>query len=98
MAMGTSTLAATVLSAVNLVVLVTLAGVWVRNYVEFRTPLVLGLVAFSVVLAVENAVAVYFFFSMHMLYASDPTVQSVVLVMRALQFVAVALLAWVTMR
>lgn len=98
MAMGTETLAATVLSAVNLVVLVTLAGVWLRNYLEFRTPLVLGLVAFSVVLALENAVAVYFFFSMRMLYTSDPTVQTIVLVMRTLQFVAVAMLAWVTMR
>jgi hypothetical protein len=98
MAMATETMAATALSAVNLVVLVALAGVWVRNYFEFRTPLVLGLVAFSAVLAVENAVAVYFFFSMHMLYSGDPVVQSIVLVMRALQFVAIAALAWVTMR
>ncbi|MXR21240.1 hypothetical protein [Halobacterium bonnevillei] len=98
MAMATETMAATALSAVNLVVLVSLAGVWVRNYFEFRTPLVLGLVAFSAVLAVENAVAVYFFFSMHMLYSGDPVVQTIVLVMRLLQFVAVAALAWVTMR
>jgi hypothetical protein len=98
MAMGTQTMVATALSAINLVVLVTLAGVWLRNYVQFRTPLVLGLVAFSAVLAIENAVAVYFFFSMRMLYTSDPTVQTIVLVMRSLQFVAVAMLAWVTMR
>ena len=98
MAMATETMAATALSAVNLVVLVSLAGGWIRNYFEFRTPLVLGLVAFSAVLAVENAVAVYFFFSMHMLYSGDPVVQTIVLVMRLLQFVAVAALAWVTMR
>ena len=98
MAMGTETVAASGFAAVNVVLLAVVAGVWLRNYWTFRTPLVLGLVAFSAVLLVENAVALYFYFSMHMLYASDPTVQTVVLVMRALQFVAVAALTWTTLR
>lgn len=98
MAMGTETVAASGFAAVNVALLAVIAGVWLRNYWTFRTPLVLGLVAFSAVLLVENAVALYFYFSMHMLYSGDPTVQTVVLVMRALQFVAIAALTWTTLR
>ena len=98
MAMGTELMAASALAAVNVALLAVLSAVWVRNYFEFRTPLVLGLVAFSAVLAVENGVALYYFFSTQMLYSGDPTVQTAVLVMRSLQFVAVVALSWVTLR
>ncbi|WP_245575985.1 hypothetical protein [Haloplanus natans] len=68
------------------------------NYCAFGTPLTLGLVAFAFVLAVENVVAIGFFLSSGMLYAADPGAQIAVLAMRALQFVALASLAYVTMR
>ncbi|PSQ58696.1 MAG: hypothetical protein BRD23_06105 [Halobacteriales archaeon SW_9_67_25] len=88
-----------ILAAVNAVLLAVLGAVWVRNYRQFRSGMVLGLVVFSGALLVENVVAVYFFFhSMHMFYASDPFVGSVVFVMRGLEFVAVGLLAAVTVR
>ena len=86
------------LAVVNIVLLALLTTVWVRNYRKFRTPLVLGLVAFGAVMVVENVVALYFFFSMKMLYSGDPTVQQAVLVLRGLQLVALGFLTYVTMK
>ncbi|WP_049929186.1 hypothetical protein [Halopiger goleimassiliensis] len=96
--MSTELTAAAILSAGNLVLLAVLTYVWVQNYRRFRTPLVAGLLAFSLVLALENAVAIYFFFSSGMFYASDPTVQWVVALLRGLQFVALAFLSYVSLK
>lgn len=96
MAMSTTLMAATALSGATVVLLVVLGAIWLRNYQTFRTPLVLGLVGFAAVLIVENVVALYFYVSMESLYAMDPTVHTTVAIMRALEFVAVALLAYVT--
>ncbi|WP_248516691.1 hypothetical protein [Salinarchaeum laminariae] len=91
-------LVATVVSTLNIAVLAVLTAIWAKNYREFRTPLVLGLLVFGLVLLAENGVAIYFFFSMKMLYAADSTVQSAVAVLRAMQFVALAFLAWATLQ
>lgn len=96
--METMPLVATLLSGVNLLLLGALGYVWARNYRTFKTPLVLGLVAFTGVMAVENAVAVYFFFSMGMLYSGSPTAQVTALSMRVLQTIALCFLTWVTMK
>jgi hypothetical protein len=96
MAMSTQLLVAGGLSVLNALALVALSVIWLRNYRTFGTPLVLGLVAFGAVLLVENLVAIYFVFSMHMLYAATPAVHTVVAVLRALQFVAVVILLYVT--
>ena len=90
--------AAALLAGVNVVFLLVLTGVWLRNYRTFRTNLVLGLVAFAAVMLAENAVALYYFFSMQSFYAGDPGVQRAVLVLRGLQLVAVALLTYVTLK
>jgi hypothetical protein len=89
---------ASALAGLNIVLLAALLTVWWRNYRAFGTSLTLGLVAFAVVLAVENVVAIGFFVSSGMLYAADPSAQTAVLLMRALQFVALAFLTYVTMR
>jgi len=89
---------ASALAVVNIVLLGLLTGVWVRNYRTFGTSLVAGLVAFGVVMLAENVVALYFFFSMKMLYSGDPTVQRAVLVLRGMQVVALAFLTWVTVK
>jgi len=96
MAMGPLIQAASTLAALNVLILLPLIGIWVRNYSTFRTPLVGGLVVFAVAMLAENAVAVYFFFSMASLYAGDPHVQQAVLVLRSLQFVAIAVLSYAT--
>jgi len=98
MGMSTAITVASALAGVNLLLLAALAIVWLRNYRTFRTPLILGLLAFAVAMAAENAVAIYFFFSMGMLYSGDPGVQSAVVLLRGLQFLALLFLTWVTMQ
>jgi hypothetical protein len=98
MAMGPLIQAASALSGVNIVLLVALSVVWLRNYRTFGTSLVLGQLAFAVAMLVENAVALYFFFSMQSLYSGDPHVQQAVLVLRAIQLVAIGVLTYVTMQ
>jgi hypothetical protein len=98
MAMGTTMIVATGLAALNVTLLLVLTGVWVRNYRTFGSELTLGLLAFAVVLLLENLTAVYFFLSTEMLYAKLPEVQTAVLTLRALQFVALAFLTWVTLK
>ena len=96
MAMSTWITVASTVAALNVCLLAALGFVWVRNYWRFRTPLVLGLLAFAAVMLVENAAAIYFFFSMGMLYAGDPFAQQFVAVLRGLQFLALAVLTYVT--
>jgi hypothetical protein len=96
MQMNTFQMVAGILSVLNVGLLCVLGAIWVRNYRTFRTPLVLGLIAFAGVLLVENLVAVYFVFSMNMLYAASPAVHSVVAVLRGLEFLAVVILTYVT--
>ena len=97
-AMGSWLLLATALAGVNLLLLGVLTAVWLRNYRTFRSGMVAGLVAFGAVMLVENAVAVYFFFSMQSLYAMDPGVQQVVALLRGLQAVALGFLTYVTVK
>jgi hypothetical protein len=90
---------ATVIAVLNVALLLGLLAVWVRNYRTFGTSLVLGMIAFATVLLLQNLVAIYFFaFSMKMLFAMDATVQFAVMVLRALELVALAVLSLVTYR
>ncbi len=89
---------ATAFSGGNLVLLGILSYVWLQNYRRFRTPLVLGLLVFSVVLMLENLVAVLFFFTEEMLYGYELVVHRVMLVLRGLQFVALLALVYVTLK
>jgi hypothetical protein len=98
MAMGPAVMGAVGLAGVNALILVVLSGVWVRNYRTFRSNLTLGLLAFGVVLLLENLVAIYFFFGMGSLYADSPLVGEAVLVLRGLQFLALAFLGYVTLQ
>lgn len=98
MAMNTTIMIASVLSGLSILLLAGLLGVWIRNYRTFRTPLSLGLVAFGAVLLLENALAIYFFFSTSMLYSGDPFAQRAILVLRTLQLFAIGVLTYVTMQ
>jgi len=96
--MGPWLLVATVLAAVNVVFLGVLTVVWVRNYRTFGSAMTAGLAAFAAVLLVENAVAIYFFFSTGMLYAGTPGAQQSIVILRALQTIALAFLTYVTLK
>jgi hypothetical protein len=96
--MGPWLTVATTLAGLNVLLLASLCVVWLRNYRTFGSNLTLGLLAFAVVMLAENLLAVYYFFSMQMLYAGDASAQQAVLVLRALQFVALLFLTYVTMQ
>lgn len=96
--MSTWITVATAFAGLNVLLLATLGFVWLRNYRTFGTPLILGLLAFATVMLVENLVAVYFFFSMGMLYSGSPTAQQFVAGLRVLEFLALLCLTYVTMQ
>lgn len=96
--MSETMLIASAFSAVSILLLIVLTAVWVQNYRTFRTGLVLGLIVFGVVLLVENAVALYYFFTMQTLYTMDPAIQQVIVVLRALQTIALMVLTYVTVK
>ena len=90
---------AVLIGILNSALLAVLASVWIRNYREFGSTLLLGLVGFSAVLLVENLVSIAFFFgSMRTLYAMDPLVGRVVLAMSVLELLAVSLLTYATLK
>lgn len=96
--METEIMVATALSGGSLILLGLLTYVWAQNYRQFRSPLVLGLLAFSVVLAIENAVAIYFFFTPGMFYAGNLPAQQSAVILRGLQFIALCFLSYVTIK
>ena len=96
--MGPWLVIATALSAVNAVLLGTLTAVWVRNYRTFGSGMTAGLAGFAATMFVENILAIVFFFSTGMLYAGDPTAQQVVVVLRAVQTLALVALTYVTLK
>ncbi|QKY16792.1 hypothetical protein [Halorubrum sp. CBA1229] len=96
---ATPTVFGIVITGINSALLAVLAAVWLRNYREFGSTLLLGLLGFSAVLLVENLVSIAFFFSsMRTLYAMDPLVGRVVLGMRVLELLAVSLLTYATLK
>lgn len=88
---------AVTLAAVNLVLLSALTAVWARNYRTFRSPMLLGLLLFAGVLAVENIVAIAAYLSTEMIYAGGKTAMYTLVGLRGLQFVALAFLTVVTL-
>ena len=95
---ATPTVFGILITGINSALLAVLAAVWLDNYREFGSTLLLGLLGFSAVLLVENLVSIAFFFSsMRTLYAMDPLVGRVVLGMRVLELLAVSLLAYATL-
>jgi hypothetical protein len=96
MEMSTWITIASGLAGLNVLLLAALGFVWLRNYRQFRSPLVLGLLAFSAVMLVENLGAIYFFFSMGMLYSDSVLAQQFVVALRGLETVALAVLTYVT--
>ncbi len=98
MAMQPTLMIATGVAALNVCLLLALTAVWTRNYRTFGSDMTLGLLVFGAVLTVENLTAIYYFLSQASLYAKMEPVGTAVLVLRSLQFVALAFLTWVTMK
>ncbi len=92
---------ARVAAGVNVVLLLGLTVVWVRNFAQFRSKHTLGLLVFGVLLLLENAVALY-------LYLVDPQMSAwfthdvpavawrSMMALHVLEMAGVGFLAWVT--
>jgi len=99
MAMDFATTAAMGVAGINSILLAILVAVWVRNYRQFGSSMILGLLGFSSVLLIENLIALAFFFSsMQTLYSMDPLAGQVVLGMRLLELVAISFLSYATLQ
>ncbi|WP_436901963.1 hypothetical protein [Halovenus halobia] len=86
------------LSVLTVAALLVVSVIWLQSYRAVKTPLALGLLAFCLVLLVENLISLYFyFFTMEMLFVDDPTIGVLVVAMRALQFIAVAAFTYVSL-
>lgn len=95
----TPTAVAIAVAGVNSALLMVLTAIWLDNYREFGSTLLLGLLGFSAVLLIENLISIAFFFSsMRTLYAMDPIVGRIVLGMRVLELLAVSLLTYATVK
>lgn len=85
-------------AALNIVLLVGLSYLWVRNYLQFRSKHTLGLAVFAVLLLVENVTTVYIF-AVHpvltpWIVETAPIAQRAITALKLIQFVALLALAW----
>lgn len=89
-------------AVLNVLLLLGLCTVWVRNARQFRSKHTLGFLVFGLLLLAENALAVYYF-------AIDPTLSgwfasdampsqpaSAMMTLRVVESVALIFLAWIT--
>ncbi len=90
--------AAIALSVINALLLGSAGFVWLSNYRQFRTTLLLGLVTFATVMLVENVMMVYSFFRWGTLYADSMFAKQFFTGLRGAQFLAFAALNYATWR
>ena len=98
--MGIWLTAASVATGLNVVLLLGLGGVWVRNYVDIQSKHALGLLLFALMLLVENLLSLFY-------YVIDPTVGTVLndaapfagramMTVQVFELAALAVLVWIT--
>ncbi len=92
---------ARVSTALNVLLLLGLSYVWVKNYVQFRSKHTLGLSVFALLLLAENGLALYIYSWDKVLSdwfaTSVPNIAwKAMLALHVLELVALAFLAWVT--
>jgi hypothetical protein len=92
--------AASAATALNLVLLVVLLGIWGRNYLEFRSKHTLGLAVFAVLLLAENLLSFnYYVLDPQVgtyLAQADPVAGKAMAFVQLFEFVAILFLLWST--
>jgi hypothetical protein len=83
------------LAALNVLLALVLATVYVRNYRQVKSPFTLGLLLFALFLVVHDGTAVYYFLTMMPFYSG---LETVMLVENLLQAGALAALVSATLR
>jgi len=98
--MGIWLQAASAATALNVVLLVVLVGIWTRNYREFRSKHALGFVVFGVLLLAENLLSFNYYVLdpevAEYLAAADSVAGRAMLFVQLLEFGALCFLAWIT--
>lgn len=84
------------LAGLNILLLGAVGFVWLSNYRTFRTPLLLGLVGFAVVMLAENIMTIYSFFRWGNLYADSMFAKQFFTGLLGVQFLALTLLNYAT--
>lgn len=89
---------ARVAAALNVLLLAGLAYVWGKNALQFRTKHTFGLATFSILLLIENLLALHIFVfdpTLRLwLEKSVPLAQGAMMALRVVEFVALAVLSW----
>jgi hypothetical protein len=86
---------ARVAAGVNILLLVGLLGIWVRNYRQMAAPILLGLILFGVLLLAENVIALYFYFTAP---AMPSLAVQFMMILQVLEAIGVSVLFYVTWR
>lgn len=87
--------AARVAAGLNILLLIGLLTVWVRNYRAVAGSILLGLIVFGVLLLAENAVALYFYSTAP---AMPPLAVEFMMLLQVLETVGIAALFYTTWR
>ena len=87
---------ATIVSAINVLMLLTLISVYAKNYLKMRTNIGLGLILFASLLLLHNLAAVYFQVSMIMYYTSE--VAGFAFILNVLEALGLAILAYISLK
>jgi hypothetical protein len=88
--------AARTAAVINVVLLLGLIAIWVRNYREIRAPMTLGSIVFAVLLLGENALAFYYYtLAPIRTELSAPAVRAM-MYLQILEAIGIAVLSYVT--
>ena len=82
-------------AAVNIVIMLALCSVWLRNYRQFRSKHALGLLVFGLLMLAENGLALYFL-GIDPMLMMEGVKQQAQTTLRLLMTVAFVFLAWIT--
>jgi beta-lactamase regulating signal transducer with metallopeptidase domain len=98
--MGVWLNAASVATALNVVLLLVLGSVWVRNYLKFRSKHTLGLSVFAALLLAENLLSLNYYVLdpqvAQLLSSADPIAGRAMMLVQVLELAAIVFLLWVT--
>ena len=98
--MGVWLNAASVATALNVVLLLVLGSVWIRNYLKFRSKHTLGLSVFAALLLAENLLSLNYYVLdpqvAQLLSSADPIAGRAMMLVQVLELAAIVFLLWVT--
>lgn len=78
----------------NIVVLLYLTGIYIKNFRSLQSKFTIGLLIFALVFLIENIVASYFYFTMMPYYANG--IELPAFLLRLLQTIAFLVFLWIT--